>query len=384
MGNPRILIVHNRYLIRGGEEQSQAAEVRLLRDHGVIVDEFFRDNSQVEVIGKMRTALRTIWSRSTYTEIRKILRSQKYDFVLVQNFFPLISPSIYYAAASENIPVIQFLRNYRLLCLNAIFFREKHVCNLCLNKILCYPGIFYRCYRNSFLGSSVTALMIFAHRLIGTWGHKVDRYVALAEFSKRLFIKGGIPEEKIEIRPNFVHPDPGIGKGEGDFAVFVGRLSPEKGLNTLLDAWEKVGSKLTLKIIGEGDFSREVPGVEWLGKKSYTDVLSIIGQATLLIFPSVIYEGFGRSIIEAYAKGTPVIASRMGTMQDLVIDGVTGFHFHPGDCDDLAEKVDLIISDPQKLHRMRMNARQEYEQKYSGEAAYVRLMEILDGVRRSR
>lgn len=382
MGNLRILVAHNRYLVRGGEDQSHATEVHLLRDKGVTVDEFYRDNSLIKDIGQTSTALRTIWSQSTFSEIREVLRSHNYAFILVQNFFPLISPSIFYAAAAENVPVIQFLRNYRLLCLNAFLLRENKPCNDCVDKKFPFPGIVHRCYRNNFPGSSVVALMLYLHRLAGTWANKVDRYIALTNFSKTQFVKGGIPENKIAVRANFIYPDPGPGNGEGNYAVYVGRVSPEKGINVLLNAWETLGKRVPLKIVGEGDIHREVRGVEWVGKKNWNEVLSIIGRASMLVFPSLWYEGFGRSIIEAYAKGTPVIASKMGTMEELVIDGVTGYHFSPGDANDLIVKVEKAISDPRTLIYLRSNARKKYEEKFCGDVAFRKLFEIYENIRR--
>ena len=171
----------------------------------------------------------------------------------------------------------------------------------------------------------------------------------------RKLIQGNLPADRIVVKPNFVDPDPGAGRGRGGYAIFVGRLSPEKGLETLLDAWTRLSADLNgmpLKIVGDGPLAPTVKlaaeqnsRIEWLGSRSLTEVLTLVGDATMLVMPSIWYETFGRTIIEAYACGTPVIASNLGAMAELVVDGETGLLFAPGDADDLAAKVRSLASD---------------------------------------
>jgi len=211
----------------------------------------------------------------------------------------------------------------------------------------------------------------------------VDTYIVLTEFAREKFISGGLPEGKIMVKPHFIHTDPGPDEGAGGFALFVGRLSPEKGSDTLLSAWERLGGKPHLKIVGDGplapraaDAARRYPGVEWLGRQPLEEVYELMGGAAFLVFPSEVYETFGRVAIEAFARGTPVVASKIGAIAELVEHGRTGLHFRPGDSRDLAAQVEWALSHPAELERMRKAARAEFEAKYTAERNHELLMEI--------
>jgi len=213
----------------------------------------------------------------------------------------------------------------------------------------------------------------------------VDIYIALNDFARQKFIQGGLPAGKIVVKPNFIHPDPGIGNGQGGYAIFVARLTLEKGINTLLSAWEKIDGKIQLKIIGDGplasqlsEASRSILGVEWLGHKPRQFILNLMKEAIVLIFPSVCYEGFGLTISEAFSVGLPVIASKLGVMSSMIDHRRTGLHFQPGDPEDLAKKMNWIISHPGELKRMRKAARDEYESKYTAELNYKMLIDIYE------
>ena len=379
----RILSIHNRYLIRGGEDESRESEERLLKEKGNQVDIYEENNNRVAEIGKIRVALRTVWSTESYQIVRQKLTENSYNIVHVQNFFPLISPSVYYAANKQGVPVVQTLRNYRLLCANSYFFRDQKVCEDCLGKIIPWPGVVHGCYRDSKAASLVVVAMQTFHRAISTWKKMVNLYIALTDFTRQKFIQAGLPAEKIVVKPNFVYPDPGMGEGNGNYALFIGRLSPEKGLDTLLEAWQLLAGKIPLKIIGDGPLSDKVqeaatklPYVEWLGRLPIQEVYNLIGEAKFLIFPSQWYETFGRVAIEAFAKGTPVIASNLGNMSSLIESGRTGFHFRPGDPNDLAAQVEYALTHPEKLRKMRFEARSEFEAKYTAEQNYHKLMDI--------
>jgi glycosyltransferase involved in cell wall biosynthesis len=379
----RILSIHNRYLIRGGEDQSRELEEKLLQEQGNQVDIYEENNNRVAEIGKVRVAIRTVWSTESYQIVRQKLTENSYNIVHVQNFFPLISPSVYYAANKQGVPIVQTLRNYRLLCANSYFFRDQKVCEDCLGKIIPWPGVVHGCYRDSKLGSLVVVTMQTLHRAISTWKKMVNLYITLTDFTRQKFIQAGLPADKIVIKPNFVYPDPGMGEGNGNYAIFIGRLSPEKGLDTLLAAWQLLGGKIPLKIIGDGPLSNQVreavtklPYVKWLGRLPIQEVYTLIGEAKFLIFPSQWYETFGRVAIEAFAKGTPVIASNLGNMSSMIESGRTGFHFSPGDPNDLAALVEYALTHPEKLRKMRFEARSEFEAKYTAQQNYHKLMDI--------
>jgi glycosyltransferase involved in cell wall biosynthesis len=304
----RILKLHTHYQQPGGEDGVFGAEVALLRDKGHTVVPLTFHNKQLEDVPLLWRAAVTLWNREAYSRVREAIRLHQPDILHVHNTFPLASPAVIHAAKAEGVPVVMTLHNYRLLCVNALFFRQGQVCEACLGR-LPWRGALYGCYRESRAASAVVAGMITLHRALGTW-NLVDRFIALTEFARQKFIEGGFPPEKISVKPNFVHPDPGPGEGRGGYALFVGRLSPEKGLGTLLMAWERLGGKVPLKIVGDGPLAPEVqeaqkriPGVEWLGRKAPEEVYALMGEASFLVFPSEWYETFGRVAIEAFAKG---------------------------------------------------------------------------------
>jgi glycosyltransferase involved in cell wall biosynthesis len=379
----RILSAHNAYQIRGGEDESCASEERLLREKGHDVVSYKETNDRVASLSKLQLSVRTVWSNETYRNVSTKLRSGSYDLVHVQNFFPLISPSLHYAAKDQGVPIIQTLRNYRLLCPNGLFFRNGGVCEDCMGKPIPYPGIVHGCYRENRVASGVTAAMITIHQALDTWSKVVDCFISLTHFARNKFIEGGFPAEKIVVKPNFVHPDPGIGDGSGNYALFVGRLSVEKGLDTLLSAWARLKHPIPLKIIGDGPLvelvqhaAHTTPMVEWLGRRPMAEVYDLMGNAKFLVFSSKWYETFGRVAVEAFAKGTPVIASNIGAIAELVNDGHTGRLFQAGDELDLADKIDWMLTHPIKVSQMRGAARAEFEEKYTAAVNYQRLMDI--------
>ncbi len=377
----RVLMAHNYYQQAGGEDLSFARDGALLESYGHTVIPYTLHNDQVQDMNPAALAVRTLWNVESYGQLRRLLRAEKPDVIHFHKTFPLISPSAYYAAAAENVPVVQTLHNYRLACINALFYRQERVCEDCLGKLLPWPGILHACYRQSRAASTVAAGMLFSHRLLGTWSQKVDRYIALSEFARQKMIAAGLPAQKVAVRVNYIHPDPGLGDGTGGFALFVGRLAAEKGVACLLSAWQKLGGKIPLKIIGDGPLAgkrtQAAPGVEWLGYLPPAQTIQWIRQAACLVMPSQWYEGMPTTIIEAFACGTPVIASRIGAMQEMVEEGVNGVFFAPGDAEALAGAVERLFQAPSaRRAEMRKAARQAYERHYTAEAGYYRLLEI--------
>lgn len=382
----RILSIHNYYQIRGGEEESHELEIDILRQNGHSVSVYREYNSKLESLHPMETALKTLWSSESYQTVKQKLSEAKYDIVHIHNFFPLISPSVYYAAQDAGVPVIQTLQNFRLLCPNALFLRQQKVCEDCLGKFIPYPSVIHNCYRESKMASLVAASMLTFHRMIKTWTKKVDAYIALSTYDRDKFIQGGIPADKIFIKANIVYPDPGLGNTRGNHALFVGRLSVEKGIDTLLEAWKHLGDKIPLKIVGDGPLSEQVQtaaeassNIEYLGRKPLPEVLDLMGNAQFFIYSSIWNETFSRVVVEAFAKGTPVIASAgVEGMCELVAPGRTGLHYRLGDVKDLVKQVNWLLENPDQLTQMRKQARLEFETRYSPEVNYRTLLEIYE------
>lgn len=381
----QILAVHNYYQQFGGEDVIFTAETDLLESHGHNVYRYTLHNDQIKTMSSWSVAKDTLWNHQVYQELRSLAAQIKPDIVHFHNTFPLVSPAAYYAVKAAGIPVVQTLNNYRLLCPNALFLRNGNVCEDCLGKVLPWPGTVHGCYQNNRAASSVVAAMLTTHRLLHTWVNMVDVYVAnLTEFARDKFTQAGIPPDKIVIKPNFVDPDPGVGQGQGGYALFVGRLSPEKGIATLLSAWKQMKeSRIPLKIVGDGPLASEVgatvnemPDVEWLGKQPLQTIYALMKDATFLVFPSQWYEGLPRTIVESFAVGTPIIASNLGAMSSLIRHGVTGLHFEAGSSTDLLAQVEWAVAHPQEIAGMRQAARAEYEEKYTAEINYRKLIEI--------
>jgi glycosyltransferase involved in cell wall biosynthesis len=382
----RILTVHNNYRLPGGEEQIFAAESALLEAHGHDVFRYTLDNDDISTANPLQLAKNTVWNSTVYRDLRSLIRAKRPQVAHFHNTFPLISPAAYYAARDEGVAVIQTLHNYRLLCPNALFFRAGRVCEDCLGQVVPLPGIVHGCYRENRRDTAMVAATTSFHALIGTWTQAIDQFIAISQFTMDKFIQGGLPADKLVLKPNFLQLTPAPGAGEGGYAVYVGRLSIEKGLGVLLDAWRQLDRPFPLKILGDGPMAdlvtaavREMPEIEWLGRRPSPEVYDIVGNAAFLVFPSEWYETFGQVAIEAFAKGTPVVASNIGAIPELV-NARSGLLFRPGDPTDLAATVDRLLSQPQELARLRLTARAEFEAKYTADSNYQQLIDIYHSV----
>ncbi len=378
----RILQVHNFYKQRGGEDSVFAAEHDVLVQRGHTVVQYCAHNDEIKEMSRVAAAVKTIWNRDTYRQVRAVIREHAPDLLHAHNTFPLISPAVYYAAADAGVPVIQTLHNYRLLCPKAIFFRDGHICEDCLGSVP-LPAILHGCYRGSKTASATVVALLTAHRAAGTWRRKVNTYIALTEFAKAKFVQGGLDPDHIAVKPNFLACDPGIGAGAGGYALFAGRLSGEKGLGLLLDAWQQVPRSFRLKIAGDGDLrslvedrARQLPNVQLLGNCDHCHILELAKNAAVQIVPSEWYEGLPMTVVEAFACGTPVITSTLASMDELVTDGVNGSRFQNGSSKDLAASIIRTMGNEQLLMNMRKQARKKYEMAYTPQRNYAMLMKI--------
>ncbi|MEC5218598.1 glycosyltransferase involved in cell wall biosynthesis [Actimicrobium sp. GrIS 1.19] len=374
----RVLIVHNAYQLRGGEDSVVDAERDLLRAHGHAVEMFERHNDELKTLPRSTIAADTIWSRQSVTALGATLQRFQPDVVHFHNTFPLISPSAYWAVRDAGLPVVQTLHNFRLHCPQAMYLRDGKVCEDCLGK-LPWRGVLHGCYRDSPAQTAVLAGMLVVHRALGTYREKVTRYIALNAFCRDKFIAGGLPAERVVIKPNFVDFTPPPVADRAGF-LFVGRLSAEKGVAVLTEAWRSVDGG-ELSVAGTGPEAHLLDGVArltGLGALPGEVVRAQMSRALALVLPSIWYECFPRTLVEAFACALPVIASRLGPLADLVEDGVTGLLFEPGNAADLAEKMQWAQSHPQEMAVMGRNARSKYEAEFSAERNYPQLIAIYD------
>jgi len=383
MSRLRVLLVHNHYRERGGEDTVFAAETELLRRNGVDVVTYEEHSERAESLPPLQLAVEVVWSQGSRRRLAAAIKRFRPDVVHFHNPFPLISPSAYYACRAAGVAVVQRLPNYRLLCPGANLVRDGRVCEDCVGRSLPWPALVHGCYRGSRPATASVASMLVAHRMLGTWQRMVDIYVPPSEFARAKFIEGGLPAERIIAKPNFVDPDPGPGAHEGGFALYVGRLSEEKGVGTLLRAWNELGEDApTLKVVGSGPLERllaDAPRtVEWLGRRSKAEVFALMQDASMLIFPSDCFESFGLAMAEAYATGLPVIASRHGSMAEIVVEGKTGLLFEPGTPSSLAERVRWALAHPEEMRAMGHAARITYEERYTASRNFQLLRAIYE------
>ncbi len=379
-----ILIIHNRYLLSGGEDEVVKSEENMLRRFGHKVAVYMRSNSEIQnfsLLKRIKTFLIDIyWSRESYAAVRKLIREKRPDIVHVHNTFFLVSPSIYDACNDEKVPIVQTLHNYRLLCPIGIFYRDGKICKDCLIKGL-KSSVINKCWKGSRLATLFLTIIIKIIRL-RIFFKKVKHYIVLGEFSRQMYTTNGVPSEKVSIKPNFLDFDPEISNCQGGYGLFIGTLQEYKGIKTLIKAWHNVKDHFPLKIIGEGPLRKELEesaqgkNIEFLGQKPLCDVMDYIKRSLFVIVPSECYETGVRVIIEAFAAGIPLIASNHGAMQELIVEHETGLFFTPKDDKGLSEKVNYLIDHKDIAKKMGFNARKEFEEKYTQEKNYQWLMNV--------
>ncbi|TCP06338.1 glycosyltransferase [Caldimonas thermodepolymerans] len=374
---PRVLMVHNAYQQRGGEDAVCEAEFALLAQRGHAVRLYARHNDEIAARSRVKLAAQTVWSRRTTEELARVIEAFRPDVIHAHNTFPLVSPSLYWAADRAGVPVVQTLHNFRLMCPQAMLLREGRVCEDCVGR-LPWRGVVRACYRGSIAQSGVLAGTVVLHRAFGTYRHKVTRYVALNRFCRDKFVQAGLPAERIRIKPNFIDSPERPAWTQREGGLFVGRLSPEKGLDVLAAAVRQLPHP-RVSVVGDGELAplaRQTFGGGYLGFRPVDEILALMRRALYLVVPSLWYENFPRTIAEAYACGLPVIASRIGALAEIVEDGVTGLLFEPGDAQDLARRLQWAEAHPEAMREMGQAARAAYEAHYTPERNYQQLMEI--------
>ena len=388
----KILFVHNFYQQFGGEDAVANSERRLLEDRGEEVLFWTRHNDEIKGYSrsqKLNFLRETISSSRTTTDIKEAVARFKPDVAFVHNVYPLISPSLYPALNTLHVPVVQVLHDFRPFCSNGWFYIDGKICERCkMGNHL--HGIIHRCYKDSYLLSTLYSATLGINRQAGLLD-KIDAYICLTGFFKKKILEVGIPEEKIHLRPNFIDAPPLVANsyqhGNG-YALYLGRLSNEKGIRTLIRAFEKL-PEVNLKIVGTGPLEPEVReyarakdlrNIEFLGFKSGEEKWQLIRNSQFAVVPSEWYENFPIVALEYFAAAKPVIASRIGGLPYVVEEGQTGYLFEPGNADDLVATVKRLRNEPAAGATMGRLGRQLVETKYGPEASYNTLMQIFHKV----
>jgi glycosyltransferase involved in cell wall biosynthesis len=380
----RILLVHNVYRDRYGEDVVVDEEHALLKLHGHAVDRHGADNATIAGgWATLRTAWQAPYSNRERDRLLRRIETFRPDVVHVHNFFPLLTPSVFDACEAAGVPAVLSVHNYRLVCPGATFFRAGAVCEKCLRGSA-YNAARHGCYRGSRLGSLAVARMVERHRTAGTWQRKVDCFIVFTEFARAKLMEAGFPGDRIAVKPNAVRIGSSVERADGDgAALFVGRLAAEKGVATLLSAWRDLD--LPLRIVGDGPLralaqQAKQASIIWLGRLSPDGVAEEMRRARFLVMPSEWYEGFPLVVAEAMARGLPIIASNLGGLGELVRDGATGLSFTAGDATDLARAVRWARDNPEAMARMAHAARVRVLESLTPEANHRRLTEIYAAV----
>jgi glycosyltransferase involved in cell wall biosynthesis len=381
----KILFIHNKYKHYGGEDVALELESSVLLEKGHEVNTLSFDNKHiVGFFSKIGAAFQAVYSFSSARKTSNTILQFKPDIIHIHNLFFIASPSIIYAARKHKIPVVLTLNNYRLLCANSLLMRDNEVCELCIHKKFPFHGIRYKCYRGSSAESALVTTITGFHKLISTWKNKVSAFIALNDFSRSKFLNSSlqIPVGKIMAKSNFVR-DPGEGnKIREDFFLFVGRIAKEKGVHVLAKAFAAMPDNKII-IIGDGpekislqEKFRSYKNISFTGQMEKQLVKEYMKQCKAFICPSIWYEGTPLTIIEAFAAGTPVITSRLGSMAETVSDGFNGLLFTVGDADDLAKKVSIFLKETRNSAMFYENARQTYLEKYHEDVHYSAILKI--------
>lgn len=374
----KILILHNEYQQYGGEDTVVKNEVKLLQDAGHSVHVEIISNHQISGIwSKLSAAVGLVFSWRSYFSVKKLIKEVRADVVHVHNFFPLWSPSIFYACKSLKIPVILTLHNYRTLCPTALLMHDGKVTEKSITHGPWW-AVSKKVYRGSLWGTFLLSLMISVHKYLDTWNKQVSKFIVLTNFAKNKFSQAGFLDNKIIVKPNFVdiNFDQNQKKFESMF-LFVGRLSEEKGIHTLKKSIAENDS-FKVTVVGTGPQQAELshPNFQHLGKQELHIVFQQMQKHMVLVMPSIWYEGFPMTLVEAYANGLPVIASRIGALEELVEHGVTGLLFEAGDHESLAQTMQWALDHPQEMYQMGINARKKYEQSYTAQINLKQLESI--------
>ena len=378
----KVLIIHNHYLEKGGEDQVVSAEVKLLEEHGHRVILYEKSNEYLERLPFFKKLLFILlemnFSRDVYKEVKEIVKSEKPDIAHIHNIFFCITPAVYLALKEENVPIVQSLHNYRFFCLKGTFFHKGKPCEKCKDKQF-FNAVWRRCWKGSFVLSCLLSGLNFKRN---PDFNNINSYIVTSEFSRNKLIEFGLDEKKIFLKNNFLAIEGQESRGDNNYALYLGRFVDYKGVNTLMRAFESLPS-FNLKMIGEGPLEKELDhfasahnNTELLGRVKREAVFEAIKNSSFIVFPSECYENMPMVIIESFAFSKPVIASNLGAIKEFVIDGVNGLLFEPGNPKDLIEKITYLFSHDKERREMGINANRFYRERFDKENNYNELISI--------
>ncbi len=384
----RILFIHNHYKQPGGEDQALQSEIELLKEKGHTIETLlFHNPEATSFMSNLKNGFDSFFNIQSYRSTAKLIKEFKPDVIHLHNLFFKASPSVLYAAINNKIPVAATIHNYRLICPNALLLRNNMPCELCVQKTFAFPGIYHKCYHSSSVATGLVTGITGLHKLINTWNKKIGVYIALTEFAKEKLQNSSlkIVSNQIVVKPNFTN-DPGpVSNEREDFFLFAGRISEEKGIKVLLQAFAEIPNR-RLIVAGEGPLKTELEeqfkpnlNISFTGRLNNIETIALMKKCRALIVPSLWYEGFPFVIIEAFSTGTPVLASNIGAMQSIITDSYNGFHFKPGNKEELKTTVlTFLNNNDQKI--IYSNARQTFLDHYSAERHYTAIMNIYNNL----
>lgn len=361
----RVLVLHSRYLSgpASGENRVVEDESRLLREAGHDVRVWAPATTPGQG-SRVALGAGAVWSRAAVAEVARLVQLHRPEVIHVHNVFPMLSPAAIRAAGGGHLPVVMTLHNYRMACLPATLFRSGDVCEACVGRVP-WRGVVHRCYRGSLAGSAALAASLTLHRLLRTWD-RVDLFLAISRFVRTKHLETGLPPGRVRVKPHFAWPSPRR-SGPGEHFLYLGRLTEEKGVTRLVEAWGRAPGRLL--VVGDGpEWDRLAaaapPNVELRRTVPFSEVPSLLSRARALLVPSLWHEGAGKVVLEAYAAGVPVLASRAGALPEFIDDGVSGLVLPPRQADAWVAAADRLMNDDE-AERMGQQAWRLWQQRYS-------------------
>jgi len=380
----KCLLVHNFYQQRGGEDAVFTAESAMLEQAGHAVARFTLHNDALGAKTKFAQLGATFWNRDAGQQLEQLVDAFRPDVVHFHNIFPLMSPSVLHAVRHSKAATVMTLHNYRLLCPSANLYRDRSVCTDCVSRTIKWPAALHRCYRTSAAASAAVAALTVVERLSGCLD-LIDRFIVPSNSARDVFADAGFPVDRVVVKSNFVPSPPPrpLRVPRERFVLYVGRITPEKGIPTLIEAWRRPDAPdIPLLLVGDGPLARTLAGdderIRWLGSQDPVAVRRLMRRASLLVFPSEWLEPFGLTIVEAFANGLPVLAARIGAAAELVEDRETGRLFEPGNAAALARTARYMLEDPSALFMMGEHALRTYRANFTPERNLGLLLNVYE------